>query len=130
LHPFLHESQWLSLLRDLTPEYAIDPPLTRPPRRALTRFMVRPVLLALLLCTLLALALPFGWLALPLLVVAPWLGFLAYRDAGVGTVGQVVLLRRRALRRVTALVRRQRVQFAETSGSFFQRRKRLASCIV
>src|SRR5690606_23775719 len=64
LHPFLHRSQWLSLLGALTPEHAVAPELERPPRRALRRFATRPTLLALAVALPLTLALPFGWLSL------------------------------------------------------------------
>lgn len=130
LHPFLHRSQWLSLLGALTPEHAVAPELERPPRRALRRFATRPTLLALAVALPLTLALPFGWLSLALVLLAPWLGYLSYRDAAAGTQAQTLLLRRRSVRRVTALVRRQRIQYTETSSSFLQRRRRLGDFAV
>lgn len=127
LHPFLHRSRWHQLLRDLTPEHAIEPRQEHPPRRALRRFIVRPMVLGTVLALALSLSLPYGWLAFGLVLGAPWLGWLRYRDAAVGISGQVLLLKRRGLERVTAIVRRRRIQYAVASSSVLQRRKRLAN---
>ncbi|HEX5017855.1 MAG TPA: PH domain-containing protein, partial [Actinomycetes bacterium] len=130
LHPFLHKSRWQALLRELAPGHDIEPELTRPPRRALSRFLLRPLLAALLGAALLSISVPFGWLAFVLALAAPLLGWLGFRDAGVGVSGQTLLLTRRTLRRTTAIVRRRRIQFSESSSSWFLRRRQLADLTV
>lgn len=130
LHPFLHKSRWQALLRELTPGYDVEPELKRPPRRALSRFMVRPLLTALLAATVISISVPFGWLSFGLALGAPLLGWLAFRDTAVGISSQTLLLTRRMLRRTTAIVRRRRVQFCESSSSWLQRRRGLANLTV
>lgn len=130
LHPFLHRRHWHALLEHLTPPHAVSPELVRPPRRALPRFLLRPTLAALALAGLLTPAFPLGWLSLILVFVALWLGWLAYRDAAAGVQGQTLLLRRRGLRRVTAMVQRRHIQFTEHSSSLMQRRRQLATLSV
>lgn len=130
LHPFLHRSRWQSLLRELTPGYDIEPELKRPPRRALSRFLVRPFLAALLGAAVVSLSVPFGWLSFGLALGAPLLGWLAFRDTAVGISGQTLMLTRRTLRRTTAIVRRRRVQFSESSSSWLQRRRALADLTI
>lgn len=130
LHPFLHRSRWQSLLRELTPGYDVEPELKRPPRRALSRFMVRPLLTALIAAAVISISVPFGWLSFGLALGAPFVGWLAFRDTGVGISSQTLLLTRRVLRRTTAIVRRRRVQFCESSSSWLQRRRGLANLTV
>lgn len=130
LHPFLHRTEWLSMLSNLVPEYAVQPELIGPPRRALWRFVLAPMAVGVAIGSVLSITLPLGWLSLPFVGLVPWLGLLGYRDAAIGAQGTTLFLRRRRLRRVTAVVQRRRVQFAETSSSFFQQRKQLANCTV
>ena len=130
LHPFLHRSRWLELLRELAPGHDIEPELRRPPSRALSRFLVRPLLTGLLAAAVLSLSVPFGWLSFALPLGAAALSWLAFRDAGVGVSGQTLMLTRRALRRTTAIVSKRRIQFSESSSSWFQRRRGLADLTV
>ncbi|HEU5073779.1 MAG TPA: PH domain-containing protein [Polyangiaceae bacterium] len=130
LHPFLHRSRWQSLLRELAPEHDIAPALKRPPRRALGRFLLRPVLTATVAAAVVSVSVPYGWLSFGLALGAPLLGWLAFRDAAVGVSGQTMLLTRRTLRRTTAIVRRRRVQFSESSSSWLQRRRQLADLTI
>jgi len=130
LHPFLHKSRWLQLLQELAPGHDIEPELTRPPARALSRFLVRPILMALLAAAFISVSVPFGWLSFVLALGAPALGWLSFRDAGVGVSGQTLMLTRRTLRRTTAIVRRRRIQFSESSSSWLQRRRGLADLTV
>ncbi len=130
LHPFLHRSQWLPLLRALAPEHAISPSLLHPPRRALRRFLLKPTLGACVVVAFSSLSVPYGWLTLPLVVLGPYLGYLAYRDAAVGIQGHTLLLRRRLFGRVTAIVRRGRIQFSEQSSSLLQRRRALSTLTI
>ena len=130
LHPFLHKSRWRPLLRQLAPGHDIQPELQRPPRRALTRFVLRPCLTAMLLAGAISVSVPFGWLSFAVVLGAPWLGWLAFRDAAAGVQDQTLLLTRRTLRRTTSIVRRRRIQFSESSSSWFQRRRGLADFTV
>ncbi|HEY6724231.1 MAG TPA: PH domain-containing protein [Polyangiaceae bacterium] len=130
LHPFLHRSRWQSLLRELAPGHDVEPEMKRPPRRALSRFLVRPLLTALLAAAIISISVPFGWLSFGLALGAPLVGWLAFRDTAVGVNDQTLLLTRRMLRRTTAIVRRRRIQFSESSSSWLQRRRGLADLTI
>jgi putative membrane protein len=130
LHPFLHKSRWQPLLHQLAPGHELQPQLERPPRRALSRFVLRPTLTAVLVAAVVSLSVPFGWLSFVVALGAPWLGWLAFRDAAAGVHGQTLVLTRRTLRRTTSIVRRRRIQFSESSSSWFQRRRGLADFTV
>jgi putative membrane protein len=74
----------------------------------------------------------YGWLAFALLPVVGLVGYLSWRDTGLGFShdGRVGVLRARWLKRVTAIVPRRRVQYASASASLFQRRRDVASCTL
>jgi putative membrane protein len=130
LHPCLHRSSWMPLLRDVLPEFAVEPTMARPPRRALLRFLARPVLTTAIVATVVAVLVPYGWAAFALPVVEVLTGLLAYRDTGLGTASFVAVLRTRGFSRSTAIVPRRAVQFVQTSRNFFQRRRRVANVEV
>jgi len=130
LHPCLPRSSWMPLLRDLLPEFAVEPTLERPPRRALPRFLLRPVVTTAIVATVIAVFVPWGWVAFALPVVEVLTGLLAYRDTGLGTTSLVAVLRTRGFSRSTAIVPRRAVQFVQTSRSFLQRRRRVANVEV
>ena len=54
------------MLQDLLPEFAVEPQMHRPPRRALIRFLLRPVMTWGALAALAAFFIPYGWLAFAL----------------------------------------------------------------
>ncbi len=130
LHPCLPRSAWVPMLQELVPEFAVQPPMQRPPRRAIVRFVFRPLLIFGLLATLAVLFVPYGWIAVAAPIAFVLLGLLAYRDTGFGTTAQVAVLRSRGTSRHTALVPRRRIQFVSTSRSWFQRRRRVANVVI
>ncbi len=130
LHPCLHRSSWMPLLQDVLPEFAVEPLLERPPRRALTRFLLRPVLTTATVATVAAVLVPYGWVAFLLPVLEFLTGLLAYRDTGLGTAKHVAVMRTRGFSRSTAIIPRRAIQFVQTSRSFLQRRRRVANVEV
>jgi len=130
LHPCLPRSAWVPMMQELLPEFAVEPPMQRPPRRAIVRFVVRPILIFGSLATLAVLFVPYGWIAFALPLAFVLLGLLAYRDTGFGTTDQVAVLRSRGTSRHTALVPRRCIQFVSTSRSWFQRRRRVANVVI
>jgi putative membrane protein len=127
LHPFLHRAQWEPLLRELLPELRIDLPLRRPPRRALARFFIKPLLTTLAAGSLAALFVPYGWLALLALFPVTGLAFLTYRDTGLGVSEHIAIARSRTAERQTVVLARRCIQFASTSRSWLQRNRQLAT---
>ncbi len=127
LHPCLPRASWMPMLRALLPEFAVEPPLERPPMRAIPRFLVRPILTSSVIAGVATWLVPYGWVAFALPIVRILLGLLDYRDMGLGTTDRVAVLRSRGLSRSTAVVPLRAIQFASTSRSWLQRRRRVAS---
>jgi putative membrane protein len=127
LHPCLPRGSWMPMLEALLPEFAVEPPLERPPARAIPRFLIRPVFTSCVIAVGATWLVPYGWIAFALPIVRILLGLLDYRDTGLGTTDRVAVLRSRGLSRSTAVVPLRAIQFASTSRSWLQRRRRVAS---
>ncbi len=127
LHPFLHRSEWLSFLARMAPEHAVTPEFVRPPRRALSRFLIRPLAYVLVLGLGLSAVFEHAFVLLLAIVPLTWLGLLRFRDTGASVVGRVLVLQSRDFVRRTAFVKRNAVQHAEHAVSFMQRRRALAT---
>lgn len=127
LHPCLPRASWMPMLQALLPEFAVEPPLERPPGRAIPRFLIRPIFTSLLIAGVATWFLPYGWVAFALPMVRILLGLLDYRDMGLGTTDRVAVLRSRGWARSTAVVPLRAIQFVTVTRSWLQRRRRVAS---
>lgn len=138
LFPLLPRRDALAFLREVAPEFAVEPRLTPLPRRALRRYLVRSVVPALLfvavaLVPLLATGLLSAFLfyyvgvSLALLVLSALYGRAAFRAAGWAVEGDCFVARSRALSRVTSVAPRRRLQSRSVVRSPFQRRLSLAT---
>jgi len=108
-----------------TPGARLD---TTPPPRARRRFVLPPVLAALVVGAGLSIAFPpYGLLALLLLAPAVAYGLAAFRAAGVTRTGDLVVLRARGVSRTTATADARRLQEVRTRTNPFQRRGRVAT---
>jgi putative membrane protein len=132
LFPLVRRDEVEPLLRRLLPELAIPPlPLAPPPRRALRRFVLGPLLTG-------AVVAAAGWAALAavrpwILVVPPaaaWLGVARHRAAGWRVEGGRLAIRSRRLARTTVLAPVRRIQQHELAQTPLQRRGGLASLEV
>jgi putative membrane protein len=105
-----------------------------PPGRARRRYVLRPVLVALVPAAALVVAVPAAWPAAPVLVaLAVVLGLDAFAAAGLRLDpddGRVVLRARHRAARITLVARRRRVQELGVSRTVFQRRAQLATVSV
>ena len=63
LHPCVHQSAWVPMLQALLPEFAVEPVMQRPPRRALIRFLLAPSLSSSALAGAATWFIPYGYLA-------------------------------------------------------------------
>jgi putative membrane protein len=127
LHPFLHRLQWQAFLRQVAPEHAVEHALERPPRRALIRFLLRPMLLFSLAVLAASSLAPSAVVLLAGVVFAALLGIMRFRDTGVGVRGPLLVVQSRTLRRKTAFVTRRSIQHCQLASSLFQRRRRLST---
>lgn len=105
-----------------------------PPGRARRRYVLRPVLVALVPAAALVVAVPAAWPAAPVLVaLAVVLGLDAFAAAGLRLDpddGRVVLRARHRAARITLVARRRRVQELGVSRTVFQRRAQLATVSI
>lgn len=138
LFPMIPRSQVVNLLRVACPEFVmdIDPPeLKRLPRRARSRYIVAAsigwVMTVAIASFIIGRFTDFPWWWVSLLVLATpwfiWFGAMRYRDAGWFLDGDQLLLRWRAIGRVTMLTRRRRIQFRKLTADPFQRRASLVT---
>ncbi|MCZ4494021.1 MAG: hypothetical protein JWP53_2952 [Conexibacter sp.] len=105
-----------------------------PPGPARRRYVLRPVLVALVPAAALVVAVPAAWPAAPVLVaLAVVLGLDAFAAAGLRLDpddGRVVLRARHRAARITLVARRRRVQELGVSRTVFQRRAQLATVSI
>jgi len=133
MFPLLPFDEVQALLREAAPEFAVSPTLKPLPRRALRRYVFRACVPALVLAAAGALVsflvfdVAFGLLAVGLLPAFALYGWLRFRDAGWALEGDRLVVRSRALARVTAVAPRRRLQSRSVFQSPFQRRLRLAT---
>ena len=133
LFPLLPRHEVQALLRDAVPEFAVEPPLNRLPRRALRRYILRACAPALVLAaagtliSFLAFGTALGLLAIFVLPLFALYGWLRFEDAGWMLEADRLVVRSRGLARTTAIAPRRRLQSRSVSQSPFQRRIRLAT---
>ncbi len=133
LFPLLPRSEVRAFLAEAAPEFAVEPPLTPLPRRALRRYIFRACVPALVLAAgavlvpLLVFDVFFGFAALGLIPLFALYGWLRFRAAGWALEGDSLVVRSRTLGRVTAVASRRRLQSRILSQSPFQRRIGLAT---
>lgn len=131
LFPLIRRQRARDFIREVVPEYDVAPQTVRPPRVALRRYLLRMFWGSLLLIVPAWAFIPYGAYSAILLLPALLLGYAQYRDAEIGAAGDhTLLLRSRLLSRTTALVKKYRVQSAETQQNPFQRRLGLVSYAV
>lgn len=133
LFPLIPTNEVQQLLRKAAPEFAVAPPLQRPPRRALRRYVFRATVPALVLATVAILVAFFvfgtavGFASLVLVPFFAVYGWLRFRAAGWALEGDRLVVRWRSLARLTAIAPRRRLQARGFSQSPFQRRVGLAT---
>ncbi len=127
LFPLLPKDEVAGFLREVVPDYAGGKLERYPPPRALRRYLTRMVLAALLLLLPVEWLLDVGYYGFLLLVPALALGWLQYRAAGVGMLGETMMIRYRTLSKTTAIVNKKRIQAATLAQNPFQRRLELST---
>ena len=134
LFPLLPRRQARALLEVAAPEFAVEPPLEKLPRRARRRYAFRAAAPALFVAAvsatpiyLISDSVPLA--AAPLLLVVPavLLGLVRYRAAGFALADDRLVVRYRSISRTTAIAPRKRLQSRGSIRSPFQRRLDLAT---
>ncbi len=138
LFPLIPIGEATRLLRNILPEFAVSPPLKRPPRRALRRYILRSVFPSLVLVSLAAVALTLTGVieafttyylvgAAVLVSTSALYGFAAFRAAGWAVERGCFVSRARSLARTTSIAPRRRLQSRSVVRNPFQSRLDLAT---
>ncbi len=131
LFPLLKKENVSSFIKEVVPEYHTSVSTEKPPAIALRRYLLRMVWVALLIIIPAWVYIPYGIYTLVLLAPALLLGFAQYRDAKIGvSTDHTLMIQSRALSRTTAIMKKYRIQSAETHQNPFQRRLGLVSYAV
>jgi putative membrane protein len=130
LMPLIKKSEIRSLVQRILPEYHFEADMIKPPKRAMTRYVIRSsFVLAMIILSI------YWFLDAPGMIwvfMIPGLfwGWLRHRDAAVGIDRERVMVRSRVLSLSTAVVRRKRAQDVTSSSSWIQRYRNLANLEV
>ena len=127
LFPLIHRSRINEFIEEMVPEYADTADLTKPPPRAVIRYMIKTSLPVLIISGIITLASAGGYYLLGLILPAILWGVLRHKDARIGSTDKTLIMRFRRLARTTAFIKKYRIQSADTSSTFFQRRRDLIS---
>lgn len=130
LFPLLKISRIDSFLERTLPAYRYPEPHIRPPLRALYRYVIRSCAALVPLVAVLQWLLDAPPAIWALTVVGILWGWIRYRDAGVSTDGEKIVMRSRLLARTTGVVEKRRAQEMSWRESLLQRRRELASLAV
>jgi putative membrane protein len=132
LVPLVRRRDAEAIIARLVPALAVAPgALEPPPRRALRRFLLDPVVSGAIAGGAIAHFVPAAWPAAPALVlVGAVSGLRDYRAAGVRLAGEIVVVREARLARRTLLARRHRLQEHALVRTPLQARARLADLSV
>ena len=130
LFPLIKQSNILSLLNDILPDYKKEHEGIKPPPRSLRRYIFRSAFFITAMTAALywLLALNIWIWVLPVLSIF-W-GWLKYKDAAAASGDDILLLRSRRLSKSTAYIKKKRVQDATLIQSPFQRMRNLCSIQV
>lgn len=124
--PLLHKRELATFLEQILPEYKIPASMTSVPRRARKRYLFRTVGIAIIIILPLQL-LPYGWMALFLLLPAFILGLSRYRAGATSIDDKQLTFRFRNINRYIVLMMKNHIQSLESGSNPFQRRSDLSN---
>lgn len=127
LFPILRKKEIAEFLDEFVPGYPADFEWVPIPKRALRRYLIWPLIFALVISVPVAIWVPWGEFSLLLLPLAVILGVMQFRDAGWSVSGTYRVLRFRQLNRTTVIVPKRNIQDREMRQSYFQKRAELAT---
>lgn len=128
LLPVVKVKHIVPLLKEVLPEYQMEPPLFSAPKRSMRRYILRawyltvPIVLAAIIFLK-----TWGLLSLIIFAIATIWAILKYKDAGWSLGPKQLTLRFRRINRTTVFMQKNRVQSLKMRESFFQRRQSLGT---
>ena len=131
LFPLMDKAEVPEFLEKFIPGFGWEPEQVewiKPPKTALKYYILRSGIFFFIVSIAVFFLLPaYTWVALMLLALALLRGWLSYRDAGFHVMDKKLLLRYRALKRVTVMLYHKRVQAFEKKQHGLQRKDELTS---
>ncbi|MBM6617704.1 PH domain-containing protein [Bacillus suaedaesalsae] len=118
-------------MKQFTPEFVLEEKVVPVPVRARKKYIIKPVLPALLITIILIYFLgAWGLLGSFLIILGAIVGYGMYREAGFLVKEKQIKLRYRFINRQTVFAKRNRVQALRYEQSYFQKVESLASIII
>ncbi|WP_290967786.1 PH domain-containing protein [Gracilimonas sp.] len=130
LVPFIASSNISNFLAEFLEEYKEPEYQIRPPGNTLWRYIRRPNYFVLPLIPIAWYLMEYGWLSLLIIPLLGYLGWMRYQDAALGLGDKILRMRYRVVSRTTAIVKKNRIQNAETSQNPFQENKDIQNLTV
>lgn len=122
LFPIVREKQLLAQLKKIVPEYVFEQPIEPLPKRARKRYIFRKLIPAVIIAAPLSYFVPYGSVgAIIVLGLALFLGYLQYRNAGIGKNSRFLWISYRTISKTLIIIPKQRIQALEARQSFIQR---------
>ncbi|SDP95417.1 putative membrane protein [Litchfieldia salsa] len=130
LFPLIKKSDLANRIEQFIPDYNEEIKFIPAPRGSLIRYVLRAILPAILfIFPIMIFFQPWGYWSLLILPLALLLGYIRYRDVGIGLGGQEqhLGLRYRLFSRVTVILKKKRIQSLQQHQSLFQGRNSVAT---
>lgn len=127
LCPLIRMKDVPAFLHDVLPDYSLHSTVTKAPKRALLRFIIRVTVVPLAIMGILAYFVPYGAYSFCLLPFLLLLAYAQFKDTGVSYENQSLCFRFRKLSQTTVLLKRNRIESVETHQSLIQRYRKLTS---
>ncbi|MBQ0140677.1 MAG: PH domain-containing protein [Kurthia sp.] len=126
--PFIKKKQAIVILEELFPRYEWDLPIKKVPRKALLRYLLKPVyFLVIPLVATSYFLFPYGVLSLLFVPIFVLWAYWKYRTAGFALGKLQLLLIYRGISRVTFVTTKNKIQSMTLKQSYFAERKDIAS---
>ncbi|CAM3722751.1 PH domain-containing protein [Alkalicoccus chagannorensis] len=130
LLPLVKRSQVQDVLKELAPQYALQPDYEGLPKESMRRYMIKLMIPTLLAAAVLTYAFSYGWISFLLPILGGLLGYVQYRTAGLTTIDEYLCLKSRAVSRSEVLLPRPRIQDMGFSQNPLQRLNELHTLYV
>lgn len=128
LMPFTKKKRAIELLEKQFPQYDWQLPQRKVPKKALLRYLLKPVyILAIPLAALSYFVYPYGLLSLILIPLFMLLAYTQYRTAGFSINELQLTLINRGLSKTTFVTSKKRIQSMTLKQNFFAERKDIAT---
>ena len=130
VNPLIRKTELDQFLSDMLPDYHVELPIVKPPKRAFLRYQIRLFVPVVAVTSLLSWLTGWYLLFAPFVLLAGLAAWLSCRDAAAGFDRENGFIRYRRLARTTAFFHRRRVQSLSVLANWFQRRKELCSIVA